>query len=560
VYSLGATYFALLTGKPPYPGDLQVQVMYAHCSSPVPDPRELDERIPEKVAAIARKAMAKLPEERFRNAADMLAALDAILASVAKSRRPQPSQWTLAIKAHRDHSPGDKAKATHGPRRKVRKELVAAAVVFLIAFSLGLVGFLMRPTKPPATVENSEQKADPWDDLDEILAGLDAKIADGATKEPNAEGKPSVTAEGRSSSLLTSLGDPITLPGVATALGVAVKDSRVAIACQPGTGHDVVCLWESQTGKLTEVTTADIPFGVTSQNNARPRRVRAMAFHFRTGQLIAAVHDGEAAGVAALSFGPAPRWETWFPLPAHQVGSLAISRDGVRLAAAMKKAAGQPDCVAVWNWQEQKLIDEISDVSAVTALAFSPAPSGSLAIGRSTGSVTVVDGAAKTSRSFETGAGVRSLSFASGGNFLGVAGGRKLVIYSLGRKQSMPFPTQGDAQSLALFPGGSFLIGGVETAGRGTIEVFRMPNPNSVERLDAHDGPITLTAFTPDGVLFTAGRLFLSQGRNWPAHDFLGQFAKAPGCFTRSHFLERLSDDSPSACPRKAEGMPPAES
>ena len=38
VYSLGATYYALLTGGPPYEGETAMQVMFAHCSLDPPDP------------------------------------------------------------------------------------------------------------------------------------------------------------------------------------------------------------------------------------------------------------------------------------------------------------------------------------------------------------------------------------------------------------------------------------------------------------------------------------------------------------------------------------------
>src|SRR5262249_43186662 len=39
VYALGGAYHALLTGRPPYDGSDGVQVMFAHCTAPVPDPR-----------------------------------------------------------------------------------------------------------------------------------------------------------------------------------------------------------------------------------------------------------------------------------------------------------------------------------------------------------------------------------------------------------------------------------------------------------------------------------------------------------------------------------------
>ncbi len=46
LYSLGATYFALLTGQAPFSDAQPLQVMFAHCSKPVPDPRTLREDLP----------------------------------------------------------------------------------------------------------------------------------------------------------------------------------------------------------------------------------------------------------------------------------------------------------------------------------------------------------------------------------------------------------------------------------------------------------------------------------------------------------------------------------
>jgi WD40 repeat protein len=79
LYSLGATYFALLTGRTPYTTDGTVQTMFAHCAQPVPDPRGFDPEIPAACAVVVQRAMAKNRSERFANAGQMLAALAAAL-------------------------------------------------------------------------------------------------------------------------------------------------------------------------------------------------------------------------------------------------------------------------------------------------------------------------------------------------------------------------------------------------------------------------------------------------------------------------------------------------
>lgn len=85
LYSLGATYYALLTGRPPYGGKLPVQIMFAQCASPLPDPREVDPEIPARCAAVVRRAIAKRASERFVSAEEMAAALEKCLSDRAEA-------------------------------------------------------------------------------------------------------------------------------------------------------------------------------------------------------------------------------------------------------------------------------------------------------------------------------------------------------------------------------------------------------------------------------------------------------------------------------------------
>ena len=59
IYSLGATYYTLLTGQHPYQ-DTQsvVQLMYLHCHGPIPDPRSVSPALPEACTQIVARAMA----------------------------------------------------------------------------------------------------------------------------------------------------------------------------------------------------------------------------------------------------------------------------------------------------------------------------------------------------------------------------------------------------------------------------------------------------------------------------------------------------------------------
>ncbi|MGB8931550.1 MAG: serine/threonine-protein kinase, partial [Anaeromyxobacteraceae bacterium] len=68
IYSLGATWFHLLTGRPPFPGESVTAVEQAHLHAPVPDPRALVPSLPSSCAALIRRALAKDPGARQASA------------------------------------------------------------------------------------------------------------------------------------------------------------------------------------------------------------------------------------------------------------------------------------------------------------------------------------------------------------------------------------------------------------------------------------------------------------------------------------------------------------
>lgn len=69
LYSLGCTLFCLLTGDPPFPKGSQAQRLLAHQIQAVPDLRKKRPGIPETLAEITLRLLAKRPEDRFPSAA-----------------------------------------------------------------------------------------------------------------------------------------------------------------------------------------------------------------------------------------------------------------------------------------------------------------------------------------------------------------------------------------------------------------------------------------------------------------------------------------------------------
>lgn len=72
LYSLGCTWYQMLTGKAPFPEGSVTEKLTRHHSSPPPDPRRINERIPDGVVAVIHKLMAKKPNDRYQTPNELL--------------------------------------------------------------------------------------------------------------------------------------------------------------------------------------------------------------------------------------------------------------------------------------------------------------------------------------------------------------------------------------------------------------------------------------------------------------------------------------------------------
>lgn len=157
IYSLGVTFYMLLTGQPPFASSNVAQKLLAHHMRE-PDPVQLVRPdVPDEVAAIVSKMMAKRPEDRYQTPQEVATALEPFAVSLINAA----STATQTISETTVH----RAKAATAKRQKWLWPAVAAAAVVLVGGIVILVGALSGPkselsssAKKPDEVEEQRPK------------------------------------------------------------------------------------------------------------------------------------------------------------------------------------------------------------------------------------------------------------------------------------------------------------------------------------------------------------------------------------------------------------------
>src|SRR5690606_25481470 len=77
----------------PYDAETPLAIVLKHVNDPIPNPRDLNPDLPESVEKIICRAMAKLPEERYQSAQDMVNHLEDLDRA---ARMPVPTDTALS--------------------------------------------------------------------------------------------------------------------------------------------------------------------------------------------------------------------------------------------------------------------------------------------------------------------------------------------------------------------------------------------------------------------------------------------------------------------------------
>jgi hypothetical protein len=402
LYSLGATYYTLLTGQPPYDLDGNALAV-AHCMEPVPDPRKVVAEVPEACAAIIRRAMAKEPVDRYPNAAAMLAELDVALEATAELASPPPAPSASSALADQPTRP-IRGMALPPRRRRRWVWLVPALVLLLLG---GIVAVILRwPHDPPGVSVSPRWPATPLpvggeitgialshDSSDVLLAWAVKEAKTGHVSLWDArEGRlrHEIPIEGPTSSVALSPAGTLLATGDHQNTRLALFDTHTGLkvaSIDMNGGLSGVGFGGDERTLLAAINVFGTPRRLELRNyEVGDRLQQRQILAFPSLSLLPSIsgasisRDGKRAAVA-LDDGQVflidvAKWESKQirPAGASDVHTPVFSPNGALLAAGVwSNERDARALVHVWDTQTGKEVKRLDDhEGAVTAVAFSP--------------------------------------------------------------------------------------------------------------------------------------------------------------------------------------------
>ena len=143
LYSLGATLYALLTGKPPVQGAHAAEVLSRVRSGSIQPPEELIPAIPRPLSAICLKALALRPQDRY---------------PAAKALADDVERWLADEPVSADREPWQERLRRWGRRHRTLVSTGATAAVLALA-GLGIVAVLQARSRQELSNKNDQLMA-----------------------------------------------------------------------------------------------------------------------------------------------------------------------------------------------------------------------------------------------------------------------------------------------------------------------------------------------------------------------------------------------------------------
>ncbi len=149
IYSLGCTFYHMLTGQPPVPEGTAAKKLHHHQHVKPPDPRQFVPDLPDEAAVILDRMIAKQPRDRYQTPEQLVHHL--YLAARKLGASAEAPEGVLAVEAALPNPPAG--------RPLVLAALAAVAVVGLIFLIDALSASKPEPSPNPAVQTPSNHKA-----------------------------------------------------------------------------------------------------------------------------------------------------------------------------------------------------------------------------------------------------------------------------------------------------------------------------------------------------------------------------------------------------------------
>ncbi|HEX3135596.1 MAG TPA: serine/threonine-protein kinase, partial [Planctomycetota bacterium] len=157
IYSLGATLFTLVTGRPPFTGSNPIAIAAKALTEPVPDPRSLIPSLTSTTAKLIQRTLQKSPAQRFQTPRELIEAIRQALTSVA-TQPPDNSDPLM------NHPPTATTISTSKPRRTMprrgqRSNYRGSLVIVIMLFIGGVALTWLLTTSRTKTPEQPRESA-----------------------------------------------------------------------------------------------------------------------------------------------------------------------------------------------------------------------------------------------------------------------------------------------------------------------------------------------------------------------------------------------------------------
>ncbi|MFO0817193.1 MAG: WD40 repeat domain-containing serine/threonine protein kinase [Pirellulales bacterium] len=533
IYGMGATFFFLLTGRPPYPGQSPLLVMNAHLLDPIPDPRRWNAAVPGECVAIIERALAKEPEDRYPSASELLVDLEAALQSAKVVPPPVSGPPLIAtfIDAEKETPPTPLLPVRQATNKFAKPNKVASnrlatwskwLTVSLMAMGgLAVIGRWSPRSRYDAvhTERSTNLRTGEEGGASPSKSPRSVKLADGVAAlaaKPNAISSETVTSRRNrrewpsapfSEVLFRSLGMKPDEP--------RRESERVSWSMKwPG----IVRIGAANSGEfLVVLANGQQPPAVVGEIKKRGpagylsvwgRDGRQRVFEELAGRAtcLAVSADSRWLAVGEAGEGRVGIWRTssWLretgspPIAGRDIDAVALSEDGRWLALTGHDKSGSQWSlwdVASRRWSAASVG---ASQSISRSIGFAPEEGLRVMTASDDGNLRLwTQDASWTAREFRTGVPIATFAFAPDRSMVAVGASRYFALWSYlqGKRDHATLTKSGEVRCVAFSPSGKHVCW---SAGP-TVECFETATLRPVARLGGFPGDVVDLKYTPDG-------------------------------------------------------------